>query len=314
LRPLFSCCHIIQSSFTSPPGTAFKNIPTTHRRYLQFKLLLDTLFGRSNPSTNIGRRPPSSAKLFRSTFEMSSKNPTKEKAPAASHSQEDTITVSESQPPPAHSTRSKGKEVARHTQAQDSSIAQISIPSGSRAVDESTPVRHTVEGANDQLRSEGIRRPSNQTNYPSPEDWAAVQQEIAALRTANQELLRQLVDPEQGGYQTQGRRHAAPKRNNKHRRHSVPQRRQQRRNTRSKSRDRHTDAGTPIGNPRFHQKSPGGPPGPPSDGGDDLSSNSSNSDRSNHASDRHQRSPRLSRKVNDPDKLDDGADCEGTIR
>jgi hypothetical protein len=46
----------------------------------------------------------------------------------------------------------------------------------------------------------------------------------------------------------------------------------------------------------------GPPPGPPSD------DNSSHSDRSDYASDRQRRSPRLSRKVNDPDKLDDGTD------
>jgi hypothetical protein len=47
LRPLFLCCHIIQSSFPSLPGTAFKNIPPIYRRYLQFKILLNTLLGRS---------------------------------------------------------------------------------------------------------------------------------------------------------------------------------------------------------------------------------------------------------------------------
>jgi hypothetical protein len=37
LRPLFLCCHIIQSLFPSLPGTAFKNILLIYRRYLQFK-------------------------------------------------------------------------------------------------------------------------------------------------------------------------------------------------------------------------------------------------------------------------------------
>jgi hypothetical protein len=47
LRPLFSCCHIIQSLFSSLPGTAFKNIPPIYQRYLQFKILLNTLLRRS---------------------------------------------------------------------------------------------------------------------------------------------------------------------------------------------------------------------------------------------------------------------------
>jgi len=231
---------------------------------------------------------------------MSSKNPTKEKAPATSHSQGDTITVSESQRPPVHSTRSKGKGVARHTQAESSSIAQISIPSGSRTVDEGTPAaRHpAVEDANDQLRSEGIRRLSNQTDSPSPGDWAAAQREIAALRSANQELRRQSVAPEQGGHRKQGRRYAAPIRNQPRKRPNSQN--QQRRNTDFNSRDRHTDAGIPIGSPRFHQMGP--PLGTPSD------DNSSHSDRSDYASDTQRRSSRLSRKVNDPDKLDDGTD------
>ena len=41
---------------------------------------------------------------------------------------------------------------------------------------------------------------------------------------------------------------------------------------------------------------------------DPLLDNSSNSDRSEYASDRQHRSSRLSHKVNNPDKLDDGMD------
>jgi hypothetical protein len=47
LRPLFLCCHIIQSSFLSLPRTAFKNIPPIYQRYLQFKILLNTLLRQS---------------------------------------------------------------------------------------------------------------------------------------------------------------------------------------------------------------------------------------------------------------------------
>lgn len=82
---------------------------------------------------------------------MSSKNLAKETAPAASHSQEDTITVSEGESLPVYSTRFKGKGVAQHTRAQCSLIAQISIPSGSRTVDEGIPAARppAVEDAND---------------------------------------------------------------------------------------------------------------------------------------------------------------------
>ena len=79
---------------------------------------------------------------------MSSKT-TKGKAPAASYRQEDTITVLESQPPPTHSTRSKGKEVARHSPTEGNLAAQVLIPSGPRAVDEGTPVYSIVKDAND---------------------------------------------------------------------------------------------------------------------------------------------------------------------
>jgi len=212
---------------------------------------------------------------------MSFTKTTKGKAPAASSFQEETITVSESQPPPIHSTRSKGKNVVRDYQAEGSSAAQTTFPSSFRAVDEGTPAYSAVEDANDQLKDEGIRRPSNKTNSPSPEDWAAAQQEIAALRTANQRLLRR---SEQGN-------------------HSKPRRRDQpRRNTKSNSRDRYRDSDIPIGRPPFHQRRP--PSGPPS--GDD----SSNSNRSDygpdgyHSGNRHH--SRRSHKIDDPDKLDNG--------
>src|SRR5436309_11691522 len=128
---------------------------------------------------------------------MSFTTTTKGKAHAASSFQEETMPVSESQPPPIHSARSSGKNVVRDYQAEGSSAAQTTFPSSFRAVDEGTPAYSAVEDANDQLKDEGIRRPSNKTNSPSPEDWAAAQQEIAALRTANQRLLRR---SEQGNH------------------------------------------------------------------------------------------------------------------
>jgi hypothetical protein len=97
-----------------------------------------------------------------------------------------------SQPPLAHSTRSKGKNVSQDS-LDESSSATPTIPSGPRAIDEGTPVYPTVEDANDQLRrSEGIRNPSNRTtpqrNHGLPETLEAALQEIAALKAANEEL------------------------------------------------------------------------------------------------------------------------------
>ena len=79
---------------------------------------------------------------------MSSTQLTKGRAPTASYSQEDTIIVLESQPPPAYSTRAKGKNVARNSYTKGSSATRT-ILSGSRAVDKGTPVYSIVEDVND---------------------------------------------------------------------------------------------------------------------------------------------------------------------
>src|SRR6266487_1768879 len=233
---------------------------------------------------------------------MSSTKTIKGKAPAVSHPQEDTITVSESRPP-TYSFRSKGKNVTRNSLTEGSLAAQTAILSGSRAVDEGTPAYSAVEDVDDQSRSEGIQSPLNRTDFPSPENWAAAQREIMALRTANQEL-RQSALLKQRGNGKQGRRH--------NRFDSKRQNHQPRQNTRSRpnSGNHHRDSGAPIGSPKFHQRR--SPPGPPS--GD-----SSDSDRGdygpNRRRSRHRRRHRSrsssrhsSRKIEDPDKLDNGVD------
>jgi len=77
-------------------------------------------------------------------------------------------------------------------------VQTFPFPSGFRAVDEGTPAHSAVEDANDQLRNEGIQRPSNS---PSPKSWAAAQREIAALRAANQKLRQRSTTPRKKGYQ-----------------------------------------------------------------------------------------------------------------
>jgi hypothetical protein len=234
---------------------------------------------------------------------MSSTQTKKGRAPAVTHSKEDTIEViaSTSQlPPPTHSTRSKGKNVAH--ESEDSSVAPPTIPSGPRAVDEGTPAYSVVEDANDQLRSEGIQRPSNQLrnrhqNSPSPEEWAAAQREIAALKSANQKL-RQPTTKKRGKQRYQSGANPG---------------------SRSDSGNYHQkDSRVLIGKPHFHQRPSGEPPGPPS--GD-----SSDSDRSEYrpsrrrsrhrrrrhrsrSSSRYSSRYRFSRKIEDPDKLDNGVD------
>ena len=80
---------------------------------------------------------------------MSSTKTTKGKAPAISHSQEDTITITSQPPPPTHSTRSKGKNAINESQAEGRLAAHLTILSGSRAVNKGTPVYSIVEDIHD---------------------------------------------------------------------------------------------------------------------------------------------------------------------
>lgn len=83
--------------------------------------------------------------------------------------------------PPLKSGRSRKHPVEKNT-------AVPNIPSGSIVVDEGTPVRPTVEGANDQ--SDG--------DYQLPSDLEAARLEIAALRAANEELRRSATPKKRG--------------------------------------------------------------------------------------------------------------------
>lgn len=232
---------------------------------------------------------------------MSSKR-YKGKAPAA-YIQDDAITVLESQTPPAqHSTQPKGKNAVEDSQARSSSAAQTMIPSGSRAVDDDTP-------ASQQLRNEGIQRPSYQTNSPSPEEWEAVQKEIAALRSANQELLRQSKAPEPGDSRKHQQSRNTPNQGQK------PSSDQDQQNQDTPRNDPvNSPLGIPIGNPQFRQRPFGGRSASPSSSDDDSSSPSDSSKGSDPRPKRHKprrrrkrRShSRRSHKLDDPDKLNNG--------
>jgi Zinc knuckle len=144
------------------------------------------------------------------------------------------------------------------------------IPSGSRAIDEGTPVYSTVEDAHDQSRrSEGTHK--------LPENLDAAQQEIAALRATIQELQQLVISGKMGN------RKSRPTRNTK-RSHQSP-------------RSSHSD--TRSGNKKFPHRRSRPPPS-----GDEDPSISGDSNRSDYSGRRH-RSHR-SHKVEDPDKLNDG--------
>jgi len=168
----------------------------------------------------------------------------------------------------------------------ESGTAAQTIPSGSGAIDEGTPVDSAVEDANDQLRSEGIHNPSNrraaQGNHGLPESLEAAQQEIAALRAANQELRRPM----------------APRKKENQR----PRNRNQRRPNPRSRRDHSSGMTSSHTDSQNGNRQIGRPPYRPSD----EPSISGDSDRSGLSSDRHHRSPRRSHKVEDPDKLDSG--------
>jgi hypothetical protein len=87
-------------------------------------------------------------------------------------------------PPPApllKSGRSRKQAVEKNT-------AVPNIPSGSIVVDEGTPVRPTVEGANDQ----------SDRDSQLPSDLEAARLEIAALRAVNEELRRSVTPKKRG--------------------------------------------------------------------------------------------------------------------
>lgn len=65
--------------------------------------------------------------------------------------------------------------MARNSQAEGSIAARPTIPSGSRAIDEGTPVYSTVEDANDRWRSDGIQNPSDQTSTQRLENLETAQ-------------------------------------------------------------------------------------------------------------------------------------------
>ena len=105
--------------------------------------------------------------------------------------------------------------MARDSQAKSSSVAQTTIPSGSRAVNKNTPAHSAVKDINDQSRSKGIRR--------LPEDLEAARQEIAALRAANQELLRRSATPGRRGYRNQKRDQSTRNQGQRHSDHQQTQ-------------------------------------------------------------------------------------------
>jgi hypothetical protein len=202
------------------------------------------------------------------------------KGPATANDSEDAAP-----PAPPNLARNKSGRFTRqrHTEEVDTAIdesgtAAPTIPSGSRAIDEGTPVDSTVEDANDQL-SEGIPNPSNQPaiqgNRELPESLEAARQEIAALKAANQRLQRSIAPGKKQN----------PKPRNRRQRQSNPRADSQNGNQYSRN----------IG--RQGGRLPYTPDDPSIPG---------DSDRSDHSSNGRYRSSRRSHKLGDPDPLDTG--------
>ena len=111
-------------------------------------------------------------------------------------------------------------------EVDESGTAVPTIPSGSRAIDEDTPVDDTVEDANDQL-SEGIPNPSSQPaiqgNRELPESLEAARQEIAALKAANQRLQRSIAPGKKKNPKPRNRRqrHSNPRNRSNHSSHTT---------------------------------------------------------------------------------------------
>jgi hypothetical protein len=102
----------------------------------------------------------------------------KGKGPATTDDAEDIA------PPPVPTSKSRRSK----KQPVDKSTAVPNIPSGSIVVDEGTPVRPTVEGANDQ----------SDRDSQLPSDLEAARLEIAALRAVNEELRRSATPKKRG--------------------------------------------------------------------------------------------------------------------
>lgn len=177
------------------------------------------------------------------------------------------------------------------TAIDESGTAAPTIPSGSRAIDEGTPVDSTVEDANDQS-SEDIPNSSNQPaiqeNRELPESLEAAREEIAALRAANQELRRSIAPGKKEN----------PKPRNRRRRQSNPRHRSNNSNHTTNSR-----ANSQNGNQ--YSRNIGRQGGGPSSPSDDPSL-PGDSDGSDHSSNGYHRSSRRSHKLADPDPLDTG--------
>ena len=163
---------------------------------------------RVNPLTNIGQRSPSSAKATVAQIEMSSTLLTRTsrgKGPATADDAEDAAS-----PAPTPARNKSGRFVRQQPteEIDESGTAVPTIPSGSRVIDEDTPVDSTVEDANDQLGGEGIRNPSNrpafQGNHELSENLEAARREIAALRAANQELRHSIAPRKKRKTQSHG--------------------------------------------------------------------------------------------------------------
>jgi hypothetical protein len=248
---------------------------------------------RVNPLTNIGQRSPSSAKATVAQIEMSSTLLTRTsrgKGPATADDAEDAAS-----PAPTPARNKSGRFVRQQPteEIDESGTAVPTIPSGSRVIDEDTPVDSTVEDANDQLGGEGIRNPSNrpafQGNHELSENLEAARREIAALRAANQEL-RHSIAP---------RKKENPKPRHRNRRHSNPR---DRRNHSSCTTNSHASSQNGNQYSRHSDRQGGRLPHRPSDD----PSTSGESDRNDSRSDGLSRSPRRSHKLGDPDPLDTG--------
>lgn len=217
---------------------------------------------------------------------MSSTKTTKGRAPATHpdhHSDQDTITVSESQPPPGHSTKPKGKNAVRHYSRADSSAAPT--PSSSRAVDEAPAAQSAVE--NDQLRSEGIPR--------LPENLEAAQQEIASLNATIQRLQQQST-PKKGGNRYSRKLRSTQNTSRNHQQQSSGA-------TSGSNSSVNSRFNARKGTKQFpHRRSR---PSPSDDEDPSVSGDSDSSDGSRRSG-RHHGSHKRSYKIEDPDKLDNG--------
>jgi len=166
--------------------------------------------------------------------------------PAAS--QEESITVLESQPPagPADSTRSKGRKPIHHSQAESSTAVPQIIPSSFIAVNKDTPGGNVAnDNTDNHSGSEGIQR--------LPNDLKSAREEIAALRAANQELRQRSAATGKRGGRRQGRGQSTRNQGQKHFSGWNHQRHSQ---NKAPGGLPNSNLGTLIRGPQFHQRPP----------------------------------------------------------